>query len=216
MEHLEERHPDVCLARGRELAFLANALVAGCRLQSRPFTPREASEAAAATCRLGLLRQPAPPGLDYLVGHDLVAIFEDGWAALHSEVSRCVAEALLAIVRDARSGDSDTLCGLRALQRSLEKHLAAGTPWLARDDLDVLATLDTAAWHGLRGLLGECPVLPEAVTAILERRTGRVDPKAFAFIASTADLDTVRAFVARLPDLLAGETGSASSWSRKR
>jgi len=68
----------------------------------------------------------------------------------------------------------------------------------------VLATLDTPAWHGLLGLLGECPVLPAVVTAVVERRAGRVDPHAFDFIATAAHIDTVRAFVARLPGLLAG------------
>jgi hypothetical protein len=202
MEYLREHHPDLYLGRGQELAFLANSLVAGCSLQSRSFTPREASEAVVATCSLGLLRQPAPPGADYLVGHDLIAVFEDGWAALHREVSQFVAEGLLAILRGARVGDSDTLAGLHALQRSLETHLAAGTPCVARDALDVLATLDTPAWHGLLGLLSECPVIPAVVTAIVERSTGRIDPKAFAFIATAADIDTVHAFMERLPQLL--------------
>ena len=160
MEYLRERHPDVCLARARELAFVANALVAGCRLQSRSFTPREASEAAAATCSLGLRRQPVPPGVDYLVGHDLIGIFEDGWAVLHREVSLFVGEALLAALRGVRIGESETLAGLHELQRSLETHLAAGTPWLALDDLEVLAVLDTPAWSGLLGLLSECPIIP--------------------------------------------------------
>jgi hypothetical protein len=204
MEYLRERHPDVCLARGQELAFVANALVAGCRLQSRSFTPREASEAAAATCSLGLLRQPAPPGVDYLVGHDLIGIFEDGWAALHRDVSLFVGEGLLAALRGVRIGESETLAGLQELQRSLETHLAAGTPWLVLDDLDVLAVLDTPAWSGLLGLLSECPIIPEVVTAIVERRAGRVDPSAFAFIATDADIDTVRSFMGRVPELLAG------------
>jgi hypothetical protein len=204
MEHLRERHPDVCLARGQELAFVANALAAGCRLQSRSFAPREASEAAAATCSLGLLRQPAPPGVDYLVGHDLIGMFEDGWAALHREVSLFVAEGLLAVLHDVRTGESETLSGLHGLQQSLETQLAAGTPWLARDGLDVLAALDTPTWYGLLGLLSECPVIPDAVTAIVERRTGRVDPSAFTFIATDAHIDAVRAFIARVPELLAG------------
>ena len=207
MEYLRERHPDVCLARAQELAFVANALVAGCRLQSRSFTPREASEAAAATCSLGLLRQPAPPAADYLVGHGLIGIFEDGWAALHREVSLFVGEALLAALRGVRIGESETLAGLHELQRSLETHLAAGTPWLALDDLEVLAVLDTPAWTGLLGLLSECPIIPEVVTAIVERRTGRVDPSAFAFIATDADIDTVRSFMGRVPELLAGSAG---------
>ncbi len=202
MDHLREHHPGLCLSRGRELAFLANSLVGGCSLQSRSFTPREASEAVVATCSLGLLRLPTPPGVDFLVGHDLIATFEDGWAALHREVSLFVGERLLAILRGVRVGHSDTLAGLHALRQSLETHLAAGTPWLADEALDVLATLDTPAWYGLLGLLSECPVIPAVVTAIVERRTGRIDPKAFAFVATTADVDTVRAFMARLPRLL--------------
>lgn len=203
MEYLAGRHPDVALTRGRELASLANALMAGCRLQSRSFTPQEASQAVVATCSLGLLRQSVPPDLDYLVGRDLIAVFQKGWAALHHEVSLAVAERLLAVLRGLRPGRSDTLDGLRTLQRSLEMQLAARTPWLARDALDVLATLDTPAWHGLCGLLSECPVIPEVVTAIVERRTGRVDANAFTFIATATDLDAIRAFMARVPALLA-------------
>ena len=149
-------------------------------------------------------RQPAPPGIDYLVGHDLIGIFEDGWAALHREVSLFVAEGLLAMLHDVRTGESETLSGLHGLQQSLETHLAAGTPWLALDDLEILAVLDTPAWSGLLGLLSECPIIPDAVTAIVERRTGRVDPSAFTFIATDAHIDAVRAFMARVPELLAG------------
>jgi hypothetical protein len=203
MEYLHAEHPDLCLTRGHELAFLANTLVAGCRLQSRSFTPREASAAVVATCSFGLLRQPAPPSVDYLVRHDLVAIFEEGWAALHREVSLFVAEGLLEMLRSVHAGDSDTLAGLHALRRSLETHLAAGTPWLARDALDVLSSLDMPAWYGLLGLLSECPVIPEIVSAIVEQRTARVDPNAFAFIATGAHIDTIHAFMARLPRLLA-------------
>ena len=204
MEYLQEHHPDVFLVRGQELALVANALVAGCRLQSRPFTPREASEAAAATCGLGLLRQPAHPGVDYLVGHDLIGIFEDGWSALHREVSLFVGEGLLAALRGVRTGESETLAGLQELQQSLETHLAAGTPWLAGDALEVLAVLDTPAWSGLLGLLSECPIITDAVVAIVEKRTGRVDPSAFTFVATNTDIDVLRVFMARLPELLAG------------
>jgi hypothetical protein len=204
MEYLRERHPDVCLHRGRELAFVANALVAGCSLQSRDFTPAEALQAAAAVCGLGLLRQPTSPGADYLVGHDLIAVFEDGWAALHREVSLFVAEGLLAVLGGVRPGHSEVLDDLLVLRQALETHLAAGAPWRARDALDVLAPLDMPAWCGLLGLLSECPVLPEAATATVARRAGQVDPNAFTFVADDADIETVRAFVGRLPELLAG------------
>ena len=204
MEYLLEAHPDVYLVRGQELAFVANALVTGCRLLSRSLTPREASEVAAATCSLGLSRQETPPGVDYLVGHDLIGIFEDGWTAVHRDVSLFVAEGLLAVLREVHMGESETLTGLHELTELLETHLTAGTPWLACDEFDVLASLDTPTWYGLLGLLSECPVIPDVVTAIVERRTGRVDPNAFTFIATNAQIDTGRAFMARLPELLAG------------
>jgi hypothetical protein len=203
MEYLAEHHSAAYLARGQELAFLANTLVAACELQASPFTPAQAVRAALATCNLGLQRQPAPPGLDYLVDRGLVTLFEDGWAALHREVSLFVAEGLLAALSTLRAGDSETLDGLHALHRSLGAHLAAGTPWLARDDLEVLAILDMPTWSGLCGLLSECPVITDAVTAVVERRSGRIDPEAFAFIGTNAQIELVRAFVARLPRQLA-------------
>ena len=83
------------LTRSRELGFLANTLLAGSSVQSRPFTPQEASDAAACTCNLGLECWPAvwpgatsrrtssPRELDtamppnaFLVDHDLVTAFE--------------------------------------------------------------------------------------------------------------------------------------------
>ena len=67
----------------------------------------------------------------------------------------------------------------------------------------MLALLDAPAWSGLLGL-SECPVIPEAVTATVERRTGRIDAGAFNFIATDADIEAVRAFMARVPELLAG------------
>ncbi len=203
MEYLHEQHPDVCHTRTHEIAFLANTLVAGCRLQSRSPTPQESLDAVVATCGLGLLRQPVVPDVDYLISNDLIAVFEDGWAALHREVSLFVGAGLLAILRGASVGHSDTLDGLYALRRSLETHLAAGTPWLAHEALDVLSTLDTPAWHGLLGLLSECPVLPAVVTVIVERRTGPIDPNAFVFIATAAHVQAVHTFMARLPQLLA-------------
>lgn len=204
IEYLLRHHPDAYFARGRELAFLANAFVAGCRLRASSFTPSQAVQAAVATCNLGLLLKPAPPAPDYLVGGGLIGLFEDGWGTLHREVSLFVAEGLLAVLSTVPVGDSDTLEGLHTLERSLETHLAAGMPWLAVDDLDVLSVLDMPAWYGLCGLLSECPVIPDAVTAVVERRTRRIAPDAFAFIGTDAQIRTVRAFMARLPHQLAG------------
>src|SRR5581483_9521725 len=54
MEYAHDHDAALYLARGHELAFLANVLAAGCSIQSRAFTPHEASDAAAAICNLGL------------------------------------------------------------------------------------------------------------------------------------------------------------------
>ena len=64
----------------------------------------------------------------------------------------------------------------------------AGTPWRARDALDVLAMLDMPAWVSVLGLLDECPVLPAAMTAILEGHTGAVSATAFEFISTTGQI----------------------------
>src|SRR6266436_5110767 len=45
--------------RTEEFAYLANTIVAGCSIQARPFTVREASDAVAAICNLGLENWPA-------------------------------------------------------------------------------------------------------------------------------------------------------------
>ena len=79
------------LARTRELAFLANTPVAGCSVQSRPFTPQEASDAAACICNLGLESEPATLPDAFLADHDLVSAFEAGWARFYRDVSVFVA-----------------------------------------------------------------------------------------------------------------------------
>jgi hypothetical protein len=100
--------------------------------------------------------------------------------------------------------DVDLRTELRMLQRTLVKERLAGTPWLALDAADVLAMLDLTAWTSVRGLLNECPILPAALTAVLDRRTTGVSPTAFEFISTTAQIDDIRRFMRLLPGVLAG------------
>ena len=223
MKSLLHHDESAYLTRIRELAFLANTLVAGSSVQSRPFTPQEASDAAACICNLGLECWPArwpgapsrgassPPALDmamppdaFLIDHDLVTAFEVGWLALYQDVSLFVADQLMSTLADLQCADADTRHGLRALQRKLKKERAAGTPWLARDAADVLAMLDMTAWISVIGLLDECPILPAALTAVLERRTTSVSPTAFEFISTTAQIGDIRLFMRTLPGVLSG------------
>ena len=74
----------------------------------------------------------------------------------------------------------------------------AGTPWRARNALDVIAMLDMPAWVSVLGLLDECPVMPAALTATLERRTGAISATEFEFISTRSQLGNVREFMARL------------------
>ena len=223
MEFVLHHDETAYLTRSRELAFLANTLLAGSSVQSRPFTPREASDAAACICNLGLECWPAdwpgatsqrassPRELDaamppdeLLVSHGLVTAFEVGWSVLYRDVSLFVSDQLMSTVAELHCVDADTRRGLRALRQQLVKQCKAGTPWLARDATDVLAILDMTAWISVLGLLDECPILPAALTAILERRTKSVSPTAFEFISTTAQISDIRLFMRRLPHVLSG------------
>jgi hypothetical protein len=219
MEYVRDTHETAYLARSRELAFLANVLLAGCTVQSRPFTPQEASDAAAGICNLGLEHWPAaatPPDLaavasaevatfppdSFLIDRDLVTAFEVGWSVLHKDVSLFVAEQLISTLHNLHCADRDIQRGLVTLRRTLVKQRDGGTPWLARNAADVLALLDMTAWISVLGLLDECPVVPEALTANLERRTTTVSPTAFDFVSTAAQIGDIRIFMRKLPDLL--------------
>jgi hypothetical protein len=221
MEFVLHHDEAAYLTRSRELAFLANTLLAGCSVQSRPFTPREASDAAGCICNLGLEYWPArwpvaasqdassPRELDtavppnaFFVDHDLVTAFEVGWSVLYKDVSLFAADQLMSTLADLQCLDADTRRGLHALRRTLVKQREAGTPWLARDAADVLAMLDMTAWISVLGLLDECPIVPAALTAVLERRTTSVSPTAFEFISTTAQIGDIRLFMRMLPDVL--------------
>lgn len=207
MRYLGERDAEKFDERMKELAFIAGALVSGCPLGDRPFTPLEAHDAAIAICNLGLEQWPAP-GVeapmpeDFLLTHELVPAFEAGWMLLYEQVSLVVADRLIATLRNLQAHDLDTRRGLIALERELMKHRAAGAPWRVREALDIIAILDMAAWTSLLGLLSECPVLPAALPAILTGDVNRVDPQAFEFIATSDRIRDIHTFMAMLPDVL--------------
>jgi hypothetical protein len=221
MEFVLHHDEATYLTRSRELAFLANTLLAGCSVQSRQFTPQEASDAAACICNLGLecwpLRwpgatsqgassprelTPATPPSALLVNHDLVEAFEVGWSVLYQDVSLFATDQLISTLADLHCVDTDSRRGLRALRHELLRQREAGTPWLARDAAEVLAMLDMTAWISVLGLLDECPILPAALTAVLERRTTSVSQTAFQFISTTTQIGDVRVFMRALPDVL--------------
>jgi hypothetical protein len=199
MAHVRDAHDTAYFTRSRELAFLANTLLAGGSVQSRPFTPQEASDAAAGICNLGLESVPSPPDA-WLIDHDLVTAFEVGWSVLHKDVSLFAADQLISMLTRLDCVDRDIRLGIVALRRTLVKHRDA--PWRARDAAEVLAMLDMTAWIAVLGLLDECPILPAALMAVLEGRTTTVSPTAFDFISTAAQIGDVRLFIRKLPDVL--------------
>jgi len=112
------------------------------------------------------------------------------------------ADQLISTLRAIDCVDRDVRRGLVAFRRALVAALDARAPWRAREAAEVLATLDMTAWIGVLGLLDECPILPAALTAILERRTTSVSPTAFEFISTTAQIGDIRVFMRTLPAVL--------------
>jgi hypothetical protein len=157
----------------------------------------------------------ALPG-DFLVDQDLVGVFQVGWTVLHHNVCMDTAERLIRILAHLRCDDRETQSGLRALRVEMTRQRKAGTPWRARDALEVITLLDTPAWSSLLGLLDECPVLPAALTAALERRTGAVSATDFEFISTRGQLAHVREFMARLPDTLRRSGGEVAGSRARR
>ncbi len=215
MEYVHDTDQMAYFARNRELAFLSNALVAGCSVYSRPLTVQEAWSAAVGVCNLGLevLSQASvdPTGApdtaatlpqDFLIDHDVLAAFDAGWKLLHDDVSMFVTERLISILEDFHTVDSVVQRDLYQLRRKLERNRDARTPWLTQDTLEVLAIIDTPAWASLCGLLSECPVLPATMNAILDKHAGSVSATAFESFATRQQIRRVHEFVARLREIL--------------
>jgi hypothetical protein len=151
-------------------------------------------------CNLGLDRGPVPEA--YLVEHGLIAEFEVGWRLLHENVSLFVTDRLIAVLAELRIVDDEVRDDINRLRRELQRERAAGTPWRAAVSLEVMAILDTPTWACLCGLLSECPVVPDALAAILNRRRSAVSPTAFTCFTTRAQIERVREFGGRLRDLL--------------
>ncbi|MEO5823836.1 MAG: DUF6178 family protein [Vicinamibacteraceae bacterium] len=208
MQQAFARDPLATVARQDEIAWLANALMAGCAIDDRPLTAQEASDAVLATCNLGLECWPASRGIavslpdDFLVDHDLVTVFQVGWTVLYDDVCAHAAGRLLDAIADLPLHDPETQADLRTLRTTLLRHLRGGTPWQARDALDVLATLDLPAWTTLLALIAACPVLPAAIDPLSPKGRRTIDPSAFAFISERRQIAAVGAFLDQLPQLL--------------
>jgi len=201
MQSAFARDPVAYGERNAELAYLANMLIAGCSIQSRPFTAKEAADAAVAVCNFGFEKSPHLPD-DYLVARDLIGIFQIGWTALYKDVVIHAAHALIDALSRVRSADDEIQSALNMLRIQMKKQVKAGTPWRAEPALDVIAILDKPAWAALVALIAECPVMHAAIAA---HGSGAltIDASAFEFISDTSQIASIGAFLDALPAMLA-------------
>lgn len=210
MQVASDRDHAAYAKRTEEFAFLANTVMAGCSIQGRPFTVREASDAAAAACNLGLENWPPQWSggrtlpEDFLVAHDLIGVFQVGWTVLHARVAMYAAEQLIQVLSGLRNEDRKTQAGLNALRVQMRRHCRDGAPWRARAALEVIMLLDAPAWAALLGLIDECPVLPAAINGSRGSRVHAVSATAFEFISENGQIAAVQEFVASLPHALRG------------
>jgi hypothetical protein len=212
MQFLRESNHAAFARRSDELSYLVNALVAGCSIDGRPLTVPEASDAAVAACNLGLQNWPAhwlagTAGLpdDFLAGQDLIGVFQVGWTVLHEDVCLYAAKQLIQILAGlGRADDDESAADIDALRVEMATQCRAGTPWRARDALDVIAILDMAAWTTLLGLLDECPVIRAAIAISQGTRAKTISASDFEFISDNSQIEQVHEFVRSLGDTLRG------------
>jgi hypothetical protein len=212
MQFVLDRDQSAYSTRNEELAYLANTLIAGVAIQSRPFTAPEASDAAIAVCNLGLENWPPhwlpananEPPSSFLVDHDLVSVFQVGWAVLHKDVSMYAAEQLIGVLSQMRCDDREIQGELDVLRIKMAKYWQAGAPWRARDALDVIVSLDMLSWAVLRSLIDECPVQHAGVGAVRNSRTLSISASDFEFISENRQIASIREFIQSLPETLRG------------
>ena len=145
------------------------------RADCRMFDPVAAIHCERGVRRSGRGLQPGTGEIaalpdDYLVGHDLIGIFQIGWTALYEEVGMYAARTLIDVAGRLRCADKDIQSGLKTLRIAMSRQVQAGTPWRAEPSLDVIAMLDQPAWAALAALIAECPVIHDALTASLTHR----------------------------------------------
>jgi hypothetical protein len=187
-------HLETHVESAETLVFLANALISGCGVQGSPLTPEQATQAAVATCNLGLENWP-----NQWSDRDLLTAFEVGWALLHT-LSLSVSEQVIKIVEALECRDRDIQLRLAGLARELRRGASDGAPWRAHDALDVFVMLDSASWAGLTALIAECPVMHAAIAA--DRQCHRIHPSDYEFISENSQIATVEAFIRSLPTRL--------------
>jgi hypothetical protein len=201
---LREQDPVLYAERLRELAYLANVLLAGCGLEGRRFRAVEAAEAVVATCSLGLdhLLEAEPAArreaevaeraAARVSADGAVKLFGIGWNILHHDLALRAARALLDALGRSQA-EPAVARKLAAVSSALSAAVASGKVWLARGKLGLLAgTYDPPTLAALGAALDECPSAAPA-----PRDEADPSRQRSRFIASLAELRELQAQLAR-------------------
>ena len=129
-------------------------------------------------------------------------MFQVGWTVLHDEVSMDVARQLIDMLRYLRCRDREIQRGLDELRLQMTRHWRAGTPWRARDAMDVMMILDMPAWATLLGFVDECPMIHAAMDSSSGPRVRAVSASSFEFISENNQIAAIRAYMQSLPGTL--------------
>jgi hypothetical protein len=177
-----------------ELAYLANVLVSGCSFRSRRFRPVEAADAVLAVCNLGLESGADTPSL--------VGCFRQGWHLLHEEVCLFSARRLAETLSSVRCPDGLTARQASDTARRLRRDADSGEPWRSRDEIEVVAILDSPSWTVLVNLVDQCPSVPREFESDHGGKPRLRVSTDFEFISATRQIEAVRRFIAALPAAL--------------
>lgn len=216
LSQLGREDSELSSARLKELRYLANILIAGCRYQREKFRPVEAIEASVAVANLGLEHvmgqkrgaQRSVPELpvQVLAAHDMIYLFKVGWAISFREVSLHAAKALQESLlrqlnRKDLSGDRWVREQVETFSRELGRNVRAEKPWESVDGLDILELIfDVPTIDAFRKLLEQYPSMPKAVC----EKDGR-ERTSKPFIYTQAQIDSIRRWLARLEEPAATE-----------
>ncbi|MFH1810585.1 MAG: DUF6178 family protein [Pseudomonadota bacterium] len=174
-----------------ELAFVSNALVAGCSFAERSLRPLEAAEAVMAVCNLGLEHL----GAQALIQHSAITVFKVGWHLLYENVvlasSRALAGALAKKIKSVKN--KEAIRQLKQVEQAMLAAIQRGKPWQARGRIEAHEFLfEEPGKSMLLALLDELPTLTGDLA------TGPHLGRAHAYIATGAQVQRVQAFLKSL------------------
>jgi len=188
---LLERDPKKHEQIVEELAFLSNALVAGCSFAGRSLRPLEAAEAVMAVSNLGLEHL----GAEALRQQSAIMVFKVGWHLLYENVVLGSASALAsALAKKIKSlKNKEAIRQLKEVEQTLAAAVRQGKPWLARARLESHEFLfEGPVLTMLLALLDELPTLVGDLAA------GEHVGREHEYIATGAQVRRAKAFIKKL------------------